>query len=110
MIEDEPKIGVGGRDLRGRGHSSRGLTSRSKASPASGDVVQAMLHVGAEQPLRVRLVRDVMPKAHQALAARAGAQLRELPRNLTRGEVHPADDAGDEAMPRGQREEIPGLG
>ena len=70
MVEDEPEIGVGDRDLHGRGQFSR-RDLQVEGETGVRDVLQATLHVGAQQPLRVRLRRDVVPEGHQTLTARA---------------------------------------
>ena len=97
-----------GRDPRGGGEFPR-PDLQVEGQAGLGDGVQAAPHVSAQQPLRVRFVLDVMPDAHQVLAARASAQRRQPLRDVGRGEVGPADHPGDEAMARGQLEQVPRL-
>ena len=96
MVDDEAHVG---QSLR-RGQRRRQLARADEKVIGQSSIPhrrQTALHVGPQQPLRIRLVMDLMADADERLSVGLGLQLGKRVADGGIGEVDPADDTRDEA-------------
>lgn len=86
-----------------------GLDDEVVCESGVGDGAKAAAYVGAQQPVGVGFVLDLMADAHQAVATREFAQCRDGVGDVRGGEVGPAEDAADQVAVVSQGQEFRGL-
>lgn len=95
MVEDERQTGDPGRCLSRGGQLAR-RDDEVVSEPRLRDGGQSAPYVGAEQPLGVGLLLDLVADADETVSARPLAQGGERVGDARRGEVDPADDSRDQ--------------
>ena len=107
MIDDEPHPGVVAHQ-RERGRQLARFDKDVVGEIGLADGGDAAAHLFLCEPLGIGLVVHLVADPDELGAARAGAQLCQLLRNVRR-KVDPPDHARDEVMLRGRREELASL-